>query len=58
MHVNTFTVAGIRESNEHTIYPEPGQPIGELFVVADGLGGLSDGEIASAMALPNGPRAD
>jgi serine/threonine protein phosphatase PrpC len=50
MHFSSFTTPGSREQNEDSIYPEPGQAVSGLFIVADGLGGHADGKIASELA--------
>ena len=50
MYTSVFTAQGVREVNEDALYPEPGQPAGDLFIVADGLGGHADGLAASRLA--------
>ncbi len=50
MEVNSFSAKGKRETNEDYILKRQISPDCSLFLVADGMGGYSFGEIASSLA--------
>lgn len=50
MEVNSFSAKGKRENNEDYILSRQISPDCSLFLVADGMGGYSYGEIASSLA--------
>jgi PPM family protein phosphatase len=50
MLVNTYTTAGLCSDNQDSLYPQPDETGDNLFILADGLGGHSDGKAASALA--------
>ncbi len=50
MQISQFSTAGKRETNEDTVYAMFQQPSGALLIIADGLGGHSDGKVASELA--------
>ena len=50
MEINSFSAKGKRENNEDYILSRQLSPDCSLFLVADGMGGYSYGEIASSLA--------
>lgn len=50
MEINSFSAKGKRENNEDYILSRKLSPDCSLFLIADGMGGYSCGEIASSLA--------
>jgi len=48
-YFDSFSLKGIRENNEDSIYPTTYSEICNIFVICDGVGGHDHGEIASSL---------